>query len=179
MRINYIALCLSLILAFDSAQARQRDGWLEDGKPVVEADNVKSKDGFGAQLFLTESSKFFDDWQKPETPKLTPVGEVRRNVPIFTAILFVDPAVDEAKHAHVSCHVVVRRPDGKIYGEDKPVGWNGSYIVPPHDLQLATGRMGIRIETKDPAGVYTVEVTVRDEIKKIDLLLKTSFKVAE
>ena len=39
--------------------------------------------------------------------------------------------------------------------------------------------MGIRIEPQDPAGVYTVEATVRDEVRNVELDLKTTFKVAE
>lgn len=153
--------------------------WRKDGRPIVDTDTMKSKDGFGAQLFLTESDKFFDDWNKPETPKLPLVQEACRNVPIFTAILFVDPATDNTKRAKVTCHVIVRKPDGTIYGEDDLVGWNGNYVVPPHNLQLAQGRMGIRIEPEDPAGIYTVEASVRDDVKNVELQLKTSFKVTQ
>ena len=140
---------------------------------------MKSKDGFGAQLFLTASEKFFDNWNKPKTPKLLLAQDARRNVPIFTAILFVDPGTDTTKRAKVTCHVIVRKPDGTVYGEDDFIGWDGKYVFPPHNLQLAEGRMGIRIEPDDPAGIYTVEATIRDEIKKVELRLKTTFKVAQ
>lgn len=174
-----IVLSLIALLTFTSLRAQQPDTWLKDGKPMADSDSMKSKDGFGAQLFLTENAKFFDDWNRPETPKLNPVQEARRNVPIFTAILFVDPATDASKRAKVTCHVIVRRPDGTVYGEDDLVGWDGEYIVPPKNLQLAVGRMGLRIEPKDPAGTYTVEVTVRDNIKNVELRLKTTFKVTQ
>lgn len=163
-----IALSLIVLLTFTSIRAQQPNTWLKDGKPIADTDSMKSKDGFGAQLFLTESAKFFDDWNKPDMPKVNPVQEARRNVPIFTAILFVDPAVDAAKRAKVTCHVIVRKPDGTVYGEDDLVGWDGNYIVPARNLQLAQGRMGIRIEPKDPAGTYTVEA-----FRCVDLSLNT------
>ncbi len=37
--------------------------------------------------------------------------------------------------------------------------------------------MGIRIGPKDPAGTYKVEARVHDHIKKVDLVLETTFQV--
>jgi hypothetical protein len=173
-----LTLSLISLLVVTSLRAQAPDVWRRDGKPMADTDNMKSKDGFGAQLFLTENARFFDDWNKPETPKLNPTQVARRNVPIFVAIIFADPAVDAAAQAKVSCRVVVRKPDGKIYAEENPVGLSGKYLVPPHNLQLAQQHVGIRIEPKDPAGIYAVEATVRDDIRNVELHLKTTFKVA-
>jgi 2-oxo-4-hydroxy-4-carboxy--5-ureidoimidazoline (OHCU) decarboxylase len=154
--------------------------WLKDGKRVADTPSMKSKNGFGAQLFLTESAQFFEDWNKSETPKLPTLekDKAHRNVPLFTAILFVDPGLDATGLANVTCDIVVRKPDGSVYGEQRNiVGWKGKYLV-PHNLQLTQGRMGIRIEPQDPSGTYTVDVTVRDHIKKIELPLKATFEIA-
>ena len=43
-----------------------------------------------------KANSFFDDWNKPEPPHLPKPSEARRNIPIFTAILFVDPGIDDA-----------------------------------------------------------------------------------
>jgi hypothetical protein len=169
-----VLLCLSL-------PAEDSHGWRKNGKAIADTPNVKSKKGFGAQLFLTESAQFFEDWNKPETPKLKDLkdGKARRNVPIFTAILFADPGMDTNGSVDVTCDITVRKPDGNIYGEEKDVvGWKGKYSVPTHNLQLAQGRMGIRIEPQDPSGNYTVEVTVHDHIKKVKLPLKATFAIA-
>lgn len=158
--------------------AQDADSWRKDGKAVADTLSMKSKDGFGAQLFLTESAQFFEDWSKPETPKLTTLEKARRNVFIFTAILFVDPGIDASGAADVTCDIIVRKPDGAVYGEQKDVvGWEGKYVVPAHNLQLTQGRMGIRIEPQDPSGVYMVETIIRDNIKKIELSLKTTFEI--
>jgi hypothetical protein len=163
-----------LILALCAAKL-----WRKDGKAAEDTDSMKSKDGFGAQLFLTESRKFFDDWNKPETPNLTPAREARRNIPIFTVILFAGAGSDAASQADVECHVTIRKPDGSVYGEKEFEGLKGKTAAGPHDLQLPKARMGIRIEPDDPSGTYTVEATVSDKIKKVDLKLKTTFKVAK
>ncbi len=117
------ALPLSLMVGQDV------NSWRKDGKPVTDTANMKSKNGFAAELFLTESAQFFEDWRKPETPKLTTLkkDKARRNVPIFTAILFADPGIDANGAADVTCDIVIRRPDGTVYGEQKDVvGWKAS-----------------------------------------------------
>ena len=111
---------------------------------------------------------------EPET-----LEKAHRNVPLFSIILFVDPGTDSKGSVDVTYDMVIRKPDGSIYGEQKnAVGLKGKFVIPAHDLQLAQERMGIRIDNQDPSGTYTVEVTVRDHIKKVDLPLKATFKVA-
>lgn len=79
----------------------------------------------------------------------------------------------------MTCDVVVRKPDGTVYGEQQKdmVGWKGNYNFPAHAIQLTEEHMGIRIEPQDPSGVYTVEAIVHDNIKKINLSLKTTFEI--
>jgi hypothetical protein len=175
-----LSLILLIVLPVSLLVAQDANSWRKDGKAVADTANMKSKNGFGAQLFLTESAQFFEDWSKPETPKLTTLEKekARRNTPVFTAILIVDPGTDASGAANVTCDIVVRKPDGTVYGEQKDViGWKGKYIAPAHNLQLTEGRMGIRIEPKDPSGIYTVEAIVRDNIKKVKLPLKATFEI--
>ena len=178
MKLTILILISALIGT--SSPKEDANSWRKNGKPVADTPNMKSKGGFGAQLFLTESAQFFEDWNKPETPKLTTLegDKAHRNVPLFTAILFTDPGIDSEGSVDVTCDIVIRKPDGSIYGEQKGVlGWKGKYLVPPHNLQLTQGRMGIRIEPQDPSGTYTVEVIVRDNIKKVELSLEATFKI--
>lgn len=171
-----VAIWLSvLILTAFSASAA--DTWLQDGKAAADSDSRKSQAGFGAQLLLTESEAFFDNWNKPEAPRIPLLEHARRGVPIFTAIIFVDPALDSSGRALVTCDTVIRKPDGTVYGEGELEGWNGKYSVPRRYLQLAVGRMGIVIEPDDPAGIYTVEAVVRDHHRKVSLSLKATFVV--
>ncbi|MEI6494227.1 MAG: hypothetical protein WCO94_16905 [Verrucomicrobiota bacterium] len=172
-------LLLVAILLGASLHGEDSTAWRRDGKPVDDTSNMKSKKGFGAQLFLTQSPKFFEDWNKPGTPNLNMLEKAQRNVPLYSIVLFVDPGTDSKGSVDVTYDMVIRKPDGSIYGEQKnAVGLKGRFVVPAHDLQLAQERMGIQIDSQDPSGTYTVEVTVRDHIKKAELLLKATFKVA-
>jgi len=175
-----ITICFLVAVLFGaSLLGDDSTAWRKDGKPVADAPNMKSKNGFGAQLYLTQSTQFFEDWNKPGTPNLKVLEKARRNVPLFSAILFVDPGTDSKGSVDVTYDMVIRKPDGSVYGRQKnAVGLKGKHVVPAHDLQLAQERMGIQIDSQDPSGTYTVEVTVRDHIKKVELLLKAAFEVA-
>jgi hypothetical protein len=164
------------LVGFLSAQ--EAESWRKDGKPMPNTPGMKSKNGFGAALFLTENARIFEDWNKPETPKLTPVEKARRNIPIFTVILFTEPGTNTSGDANVTGDIIVRRPDGGIYGEQRnTVLWKHKYVAHSRGTQLSEGYLAIRIEPKDPAGTYTVEVIVRDHIKNVALTLKATFKV--
>jgi hypothetical protein len=134
--------------------------------------------GFGVQFFLVEGEKFFADWEKPEPPHIAPVSIAKRGVPICTAVIFVGAGLRPDGTAEVTYDTVVRKPDDSVYARDKDLVGAQEKIVPsPKALQLARDFTGIRIEPKDPAGVYTVEVVVRDKVKKVELRLKRSFTV--
>ena len=134
--------------------------------------------GFGVQFFLVEGEKFFSDWEKPEPPHIAPISVGRRGVPICTAVIFVGAGLKPDGSADVTYDTVVRKPDGSVYANDKDlVGAQGKIDPAPKALQLARDFTGIRIEPKDPAGVYTVEVVVKDNVKKVELRLMRKFTV--
>jgi len=134
--------------------------------------------GFGVQFALTEDEKIFADWDKPIPPHFTPVSIARRGVPIFTVVILASSGLRNDGAADVTFDVVIRKPDGSVYGQDKDmVGVQGRIDPSPKALQLTRDYMGIRIEPKDPAGTYTAEVVVRDNVKKLELHAKRRFTV--
>ena len=134
--------------------------------------------GFGVQFFLVEGEKFFSDWEKPEPPHIAPVSIAKRGVPVCTAVIFVGAGLKSDGSADVTYDTVVRKPDGSVYARDKNLVGAQEKIDPaPKALQLARDFTGIRIEPKDPAGVYTVEVVVKDHVKKVELHLARKFTV--
>ena len=149
------------------------------GAPL-KADSIAlgETNGFGVQFFLVEGEKFFSDWEKPEPPRIAPISVGKRGVPICTAVIFVGAGLKPDGSADVTYDTVVRKPDGSVYANDKNlVGAQGKIDPAPKALQLARDFTGIRIEPKDSAGVYTVEVVVRDNVKKVELRLMRKFTV--
>ena len=154
--------------------------WSVNGKDVTEdAENVKAKDGFGVQLWLIKPNDFFEKWNTPETPKMAVTKTAKRNIPISTVILFINPGVNEKNECDVVYDMVIKRPDGGVYSDLKDVeAWCNKPPPPKNQIQLAVQNIGIDIEDKDPLGEYTVDAIVKDKIKKVELSLHQEF-VAE
>ncbi len=168
---------LAVLLLSLSTSAHAADSWQKDGKPTANTASMKSKAGFGAQLFLTQDTGVFQKWNTLEPPKIAPVTLARRDLPVLTVLLFAGPGVGSSGHTNVTCDFIAYKPDGSVYGKQlEAVVWKRE--LPAHSgIQLSEGYMGIRIEPKDPAGTYKVEARVHDHIKKVDFVLKTAFQV--
>ena len=152
--------------------------WTENGRPVSAKPNAKTVQGFGVMLFLTDNSRLFEDRKKDSAVGLTPLSKARRGVPVYTALLLSGPGVDAAGSADITFDMRVRRPDGTVFAQAKDaVGWKGAYDASLHSLQLSKGHMAIQINPGDLPGVYTVEITVRDRIRKIEVPVQTTFEV--
>lgn len=140
-------------------------------------DNMKAVGNFGAQLYLTADETFFQDWKKPETPNLTPATLVLRDQPVYTVIIFYGPSRDDKGLANVSYDLTVKRPDGSVLTERKSmIGWQN---LAPDERQILLGRnyLNITVAPSDPAGIYTVEAVVHDNVSRQDLSLKQTFAV--
>ena len=155
-------------------------GWLQNGMPTPDSDNIKSKNGFGVQTWIINDESFFDDWNKPETPNLTFTETAIRNEKVFIIFLFINPGLDEASKANVVADVLIKSPDGKIYGEFTDLEiWQRIYDTPRNSIQLGVAHLGLVIEDGEQLGSYKIEAEVKDRIKNISLKLKTEFTAKE
>ena len=145
---------------------------------VSNTDNIRSAGEFGAQLWLTPNADFFLNWRKPETPTLDPVDIVLRDHPIYTVIIFYGEGRTSTGQANISYDISVLRPDGTIYNRrDALVGYQNLAPTDGRELQLGRNYLNINIGPDDPAGIYTVNVTVHDNVSRVDLPLKQTFVV--
>lgn len=155
-------------------------GWLENGLVVADSDNVKSENGFGAQLWLTSDDSIYDTWDTSAVPKLETTNISLRNKPIFAIFLFINPGIDIKSQANVTADVTIISPDGEIYGEFQDMEvWQREYAFVQNTIQLSVGNLGIMIENEDQLGVYTIKAIINDQIKNIKLELKTEFTAQE
>lgn len=140
--------------------------------------NIKAIGNFGAQLWLVSGRQFFEDWKKPQEQSIDPVDLVPRGETVYTALIFYGTAHDGGGLANVTYDIVVKRPNGSIYDRrDDAIGYQN--LAPTDERQLLLGRdsLGITISETDPAGLYTVEVTVRDNVGRSNLALVQHFVV--
>lgn len=174
----FLFILLSVFVCYPSYPGESV--WLDNGKPTEETENAKSKDGFGAQLWLTSDENFLEKWNKPENPKLAITKRAHRNKPVCVIILFINPSVDEKKECNIVGDILIHQPDGKVYEDIKDFKIWQNRPAPPKDyMQLAESDIGIVIEDKDPLGAYTIDVLVRDRIKNISIPLHYEFIAEE
>lgn len=155
-------------------------GWWENGKPVPDSNNIKSKNGFGVQMWLINDDSFFDNWNKPETPNLRFTGTALRNKKVFIIFLFINPGLDQSSKASVVADVLIKSPDGATYGSFKEIEiWQRAYDTPWNSIQLGVAHLGLIIEDGEQLGTYKIEAEVKDKIKNITLKLQTEFTAKE
>jgi len=139
---------------------------------------MSATNDFGVQFALIEDKTFFDKWNTPAIPHFKPISKASRGVPIYTMVIFAGAGLRKDGTVDVTFDAIVRKPDGSIYGQDKNmIGASGRIASLPGDLQLVREYFAIRIEPNDPSGEYSVEVLVRDNVKKLELQLKRRFTV--
>jgi hypothetical protein len=178
MRPLYI-LAVSVLLLVTFPPQASRSQLMTDGKPVA-GPNIGSAGGFTAQIWITEREEFFHEFARGGVVKFDGTTTVRRDVPVFLTFFIAGPGIDASGAADVTADITVRKPDGTVYfeGKDAPC-WSGKYPYSPDSTQVADAKVKLRIEPNDPAGKYSIEATVHDKVKKIDLSLKKFFDVAQ
>ena len=179
-------ILFSASLTFDSyanntnSLQEEEYGWAANDEAIPDTDNIKSMNGFGAQMWIINDESFFDDWNKPETPNLTFTETAIRNKKVYIIFLFINPGLDEASKANVVADVLIKSPDGKIYGEFTDLEiWQRIYDTPRNSIQLGVAHLGLVIEDGEQLGAYKIEAEVKDRIKNVSLKLKTEFTAKE
>jgi hypothetical protein len=172
-------VAFSILLLLCSVPQSSRSQLMKDGKPVT-GPNIGSARGFTAQLWMTEHEEFFQRFTQGGVVRFDDTSDVRRDVPIFLTFFITGPGLDASGAADVTADITIRKPDGNVYFQGKAAPcWSGKYPYSPDSTQVADAKIKLRIEPTDPGGKYTVEATVHDKIKKVDLPLKKTFDVAK
>lgn len=174
---SVLIACVFLALAC-SANAEETLWKDRAGKPAPSTESRKSKNDFGGWLLVTPDLDWKKKWEtSPETvPHYRTSDVVNRGEKLFVLIFFVHPAVDGQGNADVTCDVESVRPDGTFSIRQKDVVClRGKLMGNPYNIRLAPGVIEFTGEPKDPAGKWTVRVTIKDNRRRVVLPLKTSF----
>src|SRR6185369_11649677 len=111
-----ITALMTLLLLATVATAQ----WKKGDESIPDTPDRKSVNGFGAHLLVVENPQaFVEEWQKPETPKINPVSEVKRGVIIGAFVLFARCKPDPQGRCNSKVDYTVYKPDGSIYAEHK------------------------------------------------------------
>jgi hypothetical protein len=140
---------------------------------------VRNYDTNGLQIHyaLIGDKKFFDEWQKPQMPKIVPIDTFKRGEDIFPIIIFSTNAKDSLGNADLSYDITIIKPDGSVYGHfEQLTVWKNA---PAPVMHLIQQPIDIHIEKNDPLGYYKVQSTVYDNNKRVKVHFDLSFRVIE
>ena len=114
-------------------------------------------------LWSTEPEAFMAAWAGPTPPKLPTSKRMERGQPIQQFVLYANCTRNAAGECHVTAKVLIFAPDGSAYGD--PLAFEvvkGPATVPPGNIGMAAGGIGMTVEDGEQLGRYRVELVVTD-----------------
>lgn len=154
--------------------------WYENGKPIPDQENKKSKNGFGAMIQMTTNSQqALGAWSKPTKGVwMQEASKVEKGKPIEALVLFSGCKANKDGNCISEIDYKILKPDGTVYVEYKNAElWKNKPPIPNGRLGLAVDRAGMIADPEDPLGVYKMVCKVRDLVRKVELTLITKFEV--
>jgi hypothetical protein len=154
----------------------------EQGNFVPGTQARNAVEGFGGWLVVTSDSDWQSKWEtSPDTvPRFTEAKTVARGKTICILTFFANPKLTEGGAADVTCDIDVVRPDGtsSVHQVDA-VCFRGALRGPPTNVYLSAPILNFVGESNDPAGKWSVRVTLKDNVRHVSLPLKTSFTLVD
>jgi len=170
-----VAALIMLVLLGGTVATAQ---WKKGDERIPDTPDRKSVSGFGAHLLIVENPRaFIEEWQKPETPKINPVSEVKRGVLVGAFVLFAGCKPDPQGLCNSEVDYTAYKPDGTIYAEGKQQPLWKEAAPPAGIIQLSRAILGMSMEPNDPKGDYKVKAKVTDLNAQISFELETKFRL--
>jgi hypothetical protein len=175
-KMRAIVTLVAMSIAWTSSYAGYwRDS---DGRPTADTASRRTVEGFGGWVLVTPDQDWAEKWNTPaeSVPSFRESKSVRRGEKVFTLIFFANPKLAQDRSADVTCDLKVTRPNGteSLNQRDVPC-FRGRIAGDPFNMYLSGPVIGFIGEPGDPAGTWTVEVQLKDNLRKVVVPLKTSF----
>lgn len=137
-----------------------------------------------AVLVFTKDADFGRRWYSTTAPPHVPTVSINNVLHAgeraFVYLTFNRPGTDEEGIADLSLAIEITDPDGRPYGKfsDLPAMEPG-FQPKPELLYLAQPHVEIRIEDKDPEGIYRIVATLHDKVRDVSLVTESTFVVVK
>ncbi len=133
--------------------------------PPAPRDNIEAAAGElrVIHLWSADPEAFMAAWAGPTPPNLPTSKQMERNQPIQQFVLYANCTRNAGGECHVTAKVRITAPDGSAYGD--PLAFEvvkGPATVPPGNIGMAAGGIGLRVEDGEQLGRYRVELVVTD-----------------
>ena len=170
------AVFVSMVIGFGVTTAQAQ--WRKGDERVADTADRKSVNDFGVQLLVVEDPRaFMEEWNKPQTPNIKPITEVKKGVLIGAFVLFAGCKADAQGACNSEVDYTVYKPDGSVYAERKEQPLWKEPPPPGQNIQLSRAILGMRLESKDPTGEYKVKAKVTDLVANVTIELETKIKL--
>ncbi len=188
MPLRHLRLLLSFaVLACLSLHAKDITSvWFADGKFLEESASQRMTNDFGGRLDFTDDPFFILKWQT----NWTSISNIKRLERVYI-VLFVASKNDVGQQ-DVVYDITIKMPDGSVssYFTNQPVVYQPLRAQPLHpttDIQddlKPVLRLNYRAtvfytDPPDPVGIYTVEVELRDRVRKTSVKLTKQLNITK
>jgi len=181
----FVSLVFSLCLATPAqAQAKAESPYWRDqrGQPVAETESMKSMNDFAGAVIVTTDEDWQAKWNTPpETkPNFNRAGTVPYGKRIYLLAFFSNAAADATGRINVRCDITLTDPLGKITLTQRNLSCHtGQLGGSRYLLRLSEVVIGFSGDPGDPPGMWTFDVTLRDEVRGVALPLRVRFELRE
>jgi hypothetical protein len=152
--------------------------WFADGKFIEESESQRMTNDFGGRLDFTDDPFFILKWQT----NWTSISSIKRLEPVYIVLFIADK--NDVPEPGVVYEITIKFPNGMVcsrFTNQPVVIQNISPMTRSPDLKPTlrlSGRATVfQTDLPDPTGMYTVEVELRDRLRKTSVTLTKQLNV--
>ena len=155
--------------------------WFDKGgKEIPDSEWRKTKQNFSCMLLLSSKpDQFLKAWGHPvDGFSIHTTDEITKGNTLTVYIMFLGCPVNQAGLCNTVADYTILKPDGSIYANVKNAElWQGKKPMGKGKLGLGVDYLELKIEPKDPLGVYIIKTAIKDLNTNITLELERPITV--
>ncbi|NWB95478.1 hypothetical protein HX882_06195 [Pseudomonas gingeri] len=172
-------LTVFIVMSLSWSSAYAGGFWIDsNGVPIPDTESRRSIGEFGGMLSITSDPDWKEKWSTPAdtTPVFKEAKSITAGEKVFALIFFTNPGLNADHEVSITCDLKVTSPNGaESTNQRDAVCFQGRIQGSPKNLYLAAPVIGFVGEPSDPVGVWTVDITLKDNVRTVVMPLKATF----
>lgn len=179
MKLRIAFLVTTLFLSFSSASFSQSYGW-KDGNNAHATDKASKRpvEGFSGMMMITPDADWEEKWNtlSGTSPFFNRVNEAKVGETIYVLSFFSNPKRNSLHVVNISCDIQIIQPDGTVAMTEKNRRcFHGVLRDTTEMIYMTNATVSFMGEEKDPKGVWTVKLAMKDQLRTEPVMLTQSF----